>query len=122
MNGATVASAKALATLPAGWVVVGSGDFDGDGSTDLLLRKNNALAIWFISTNGAVTSKNVGNLAAAWSVDLTGDFSSNGRTDLLFTNVNGARALWFMNGSTVVQSVNLGVIATTWVAQNSAAE
>ena len=124
MNGFTVSQTHNLGAVANTWDVVGSGDFDGNGSRDLLFRNSStgAVAIWFL-TNGVVTSSaSLGTVAAAWSIDLTGDFDGNGKSDILWTNTNGARAIWFMNGASVASTASLGPVATTWGIQSMGAE
>jgi hypothetical protein len=50
MNGATVSSAGGIGSVPSTWSIAGTGDFDGDGKTDLLWRDTlGNTAIWFMS-------------------------------------------------------------------------
>jgi hypothetical protein len=124
MNGFTVAHTYNLGTVPTVWNVVGIGDFDGDGSDDLLWRHSTsgALSMWFLN-NGAVTSTaNLGTVPTAWSVDLTGDFDGNGKSDILWTHTSGARSIWFMNGATAASTASLGTVPTAWVIQSNSAE
>jgi len=53
MNGATMTSWQYLINGPiAGWTIVGTGDFNGDGKTDILWENPNAgVTVWFM--NGA---------------------------------------------------------------------
>jgi hypothetical protein len=61
MNGATVATAAGLGTVPAAWTIAGVGDFTGDGS-DLLWRDTAGnTAIWFIKGTAVTSSGGVGN-------------------------------------------------------------
>ena len=117
MNGASANSSSPLtyqgqALAPdASWSIAGVGDFDGDGSADLLWRQNSgALAIWDI--NGpTITSSNAvtyqGNAVApdaSWSVGGIGDFNRDGNADILWRQSSGAISIWLMNGSAVQSS------------------
>ena len=44
-----------LDTLPEGFVIVGAGDFDGDGVDDVLLRQDTCFGAWLVE-NGSVSS------------------------------------------------------------------
>jgi hypothetical protein len=57
MNGLTVTHSTNLGAVVSDWTIVGSGDFDGNGSSDLIWRNSSigAVAIWFLDSNGAVT-------------------------------------------------------------------
>jgi hypothetical protein len=125
MNGAAVSQTHNLGTVPNPWAVIGFGDFDGNGSLDLLLRNGSTgqVLIWFY-TNGVFTSSaNLGNISTAYSADLTGDFNGNGKSDIVWTNTStGARSIWFMNGGVLASSTNLGTVATTLQIQSKNAE
>jgi hypothetical protein len=100
-------------TPPAGWKVVGIGDFNGDGKSDLVFQNQTSgqIAIWFM--NGYLYSGGVllpVTPLAGWNVVGTGDFNSDGFTDLVFQNqTTGQIALWYMNGTTYVG----GTVLTT---------
>jgi hypothetical protein len=125
MNGAAVSQTHNLGTVNAPWAVVGSGDFDGNGSLDLLLRNGSTgeVKIWF-TTNGVVSSvASLGIVPTAYSADLTGDFNGDGKSDIVWTNTStGARSIWFMNGGVLASSTNLGTVATTLQIQSKNAE
>jgi hypothetical protein len=123
MNGFT-ATSHSLGTVANVWAVVGVGDFDGNGSDDLLFRNSTsgALVIWFLTDGVFTSSANVATVANSWSVSLTGDFDGDGKSDILWTNTSGARTIWFMNGATVASSANIGTTAAAWVVQSNSAE
>lgn len=64
------AGGNVLATgLPGGWDVVGTGDFNGDGTSDITLQGGGTVVDWIIS-NGHYAGGNVitTGLPAGWSV------------------------------------------------------
>jgi hypothetical protein len=78
------------------WKIVGTGDFDGDGKSDVMWRNNRtgAAAIWKsgnYNTQQAMTR--VTNLA--WQIVGTGDLDGDGKSDVLWRNGRtGANTIW----------------------------
>jgi hypothetical protein len=97
-----------------GWDVVGVGDFNGDGKSDLVFqnRSTGQVAIWLLS--GA--RYQAGVLlpfvpAAGWKLAATGDIDGDGSADLIFQNQNtGQIALWYMHGTTYAGGVQMTTI------------
>jgi predicted hotdog family 3-hydroxylacyl-ACP dehydratase len=126
VNGSTVQS-TALGTVPSNWVVVGVGDFNGDGVSDLLFRDSNSgtVAIWFLNSSGLIQSTasvGVVSPSSTWSIAETGDFNGDGMSDILWTDGSGDVAIWFMNGATIASTAGLGNVGTSWVVQTQNAE
>jgi hypothetical protein len=97
--GGTFTSNHAVATyvLPAGWKVAGSGDFNGDARSDLLLRNDNgSVTQWLGQANGGFSWNSAASysLATSWKVAGTGDYNGDGRSDLLLRNDNGQLTNW----------------------------
>jgi hypothetical protein len=58
INNSTVSASNTITTgLPAGWNVVGTGDFNGDGTNDILLQNGGSVTDWLIN-NGSLSSSN----------------------------------------------------------------
>ena len=99
----TVDSVSTVASPGTGWNAISSGDFNGDGKSDIL---------WQNSTTGnpEVYLMNGGTVATAGAA-LTpganfkaigsGDFNNDGKSDILFLNTtDGSAQIWTMNGTT----------------------
>ena len=97
--------AAASYSLPAGWHIVGVGDFNGDTRDDLLLRHDNGtITNWLGQANGSFFSNHgIANypLDNAWQVAGVGDFNGDGHDDLLIRHANGTVTDWLgqANGS-----------------------
>ncbi|WP_160164985.1 S8 family serine peptidase [Chrysiogenes arsenatis] len=109
------------ATLPNGvipnvpasaWEIIGTGDFDGDGKSDIAFRRVNggSISIWTmdgkdITTYGQATLPNgvIPNVpASAWEIIGTGDFDGDGKSDIAFRRVNGGSiSIWTMDGKDI---------------------
>jgi probable HAF family extracellular repeat protein len=118
MNGATLSSSSTVtyqgnAIAPdASWSVASIGDFNCDGSADILWRQSGgSLAIWLmngstVGSSGAITCQgNVVAPDASWKVVEIGDFNDDGNSDILWRNANGSMAEWLMNGSQINASL-----------------
>ena len=94
---------------------MGTGDFNGDGETDLLWREKNTggVYVWymngvtFVSGSWIMTSFDVN-----WEIVGTGDFNGDGETDLLWKEKStGGVYVWYMNDVTFVSG--------SWIMTNS---
>jgi len=105
-----------IGTIPIFWSIVGTGDFNGDGYSDILWRNSNAgdVAIWFMAGSHLASSAGLGAIPANWSTVGIGDFSGDTYSDILWRNINGGEvAIWFMNGSQY-NSAPLATLPSNW--------
>ena len=103
-NNAFVAGARAP-TLPAGWIVVGVADFNGDSQPDYLLYNTSThqTAVWYLNNNVFVGGAFGPTLPANWKVVGVADFDGDGRPDyLLFNSTSHQTAIWYLSGTTFV--------------------
>ncbi|MET3907538.1 hypothetical protein ABID59_001879 [Bradyrhizobium sp. S3.3.6] len=117
MNGTQVMANPQIGTInaAAGWQFEGTGDFNGDGKTDLLLLNptTNGVAIWEMNGTQVMANPQIGtiNAAAGWHFADIGDFNGDGKTDLLLlNNTNGGVAIWQMNGTQLTANPQIGVM------------
>ena len=85
------------------WEVVGNGDFDGDGNSDIFWRNNSSGQNWVYLMNGASieSSLPVNTVSeTAWKVVAVGDFNDDGNDDLLWRHDTTHQVvIYFMNGA-----------------------
>ncbi|MBR0872447.1 hypothetical protein JQ633_18955 [Bradyrhizobium tropiciagri] len=102
-NGAP-ASAHQIApagTISGGWHFGGTGDFDGNGQSDILWVNDSTgqASIW---DNGQIGGAHIiapaGTIAGGWHFAGTGDFDGNSRTDILWVNDGTGQASIWDNG------------------------
>jgi hypothetical protein len=92
----------------AGYSVVGTGDFNGDGTTALLLQNSSGnLVDWTINNGTFAGGNEIGDPASAgYSVVGTGDFNGGGTSDLLQSG-SGNLVDWTMKNGTLSGGSNI---------------
>lgn len=122
MNGTNFLSSLALrngVAAPAGWRIAGTGDFNGDGQTDIVWQHNDGrIAAWhFVAgTYTYATLLQSGPPATdgtkIWAV---ADFNLNGKPDLFWHNPGtGAASIWLFNHTTLVRAIPWRNIGSQW--------
>ena len=97
---------EAALTMPVGWSVAGTADFNGDGKTDVLLRnESGTITDWLIGPHDS-TIVDVPNapfipnavfsisVPTDWQVVGTGDFNGDGYGDILWRSDGGIVRDW----------------------------
>ena len=109
MSGSNVIDTRAV-NLSVGdlhWKIVGTGDLNGDGYTDLVWRHDTAgwLAYWLLQSNQVVGTGylSINQLADLnWTIRGMGDVNGDGNADLIWQHTDGSIAVWMMRGPTVL--------------------
>jgi len=70
--------------------IAGIGDFDGNGSEDILWRDTSGnVSIWLMNGTSILSTTVLGNVPLTWTVAETGDYNGDGMTDILWTRQYG---------------------------------
>src|SRR5204863_167504 len=102
--------------------IKGSGDFDGDGKSDILWQDDSGQAVIWLLNGTSVTSNALAgsNPGASWRIKGWGDFDGDRKSDILWQNDSGQAQIWLMNGTSVSSQALLGSNpGVSWHAANT---
>ncbi len=121
-TGGSVSSSAGLGSVPTVWRIAGAGDFNNNGSADILWRHaSGAVAIWLMNGASVVGNVGLGTVPTQWKIMAVADFNGDSKADILWRNTTtGDVAIWFMNGTTVTSSVGLGAVTLDWTPEKAA--
>src|SRR5208282_4302776 len=125
MNGTTILNPTTtyVGTVSSStWTIVGTGDFNGDGYTDILWRDTSGdVAIWLMNGTTVLnpTTSYVATVSTTWSIVETGDFYGTGMSDILWHDTSGDTAIWEMNGTTILNPTTsyVATVSPAWSVQ-----
>jgi hypothetical protein len=108
-------------SVPTDWHVVGTGDFNGDGRSDVLWRHDSgAITDWLATPSGGFVANDatvLGQVPLEWKVAGTGDFNGDGLVDILWRHDSGAVTNWLgtAEGGFVANDANvLASVPNEW--------
>jgi hypothetical protein len=100
------------------WHIVGTGDFNKDGNTDILWRyiptgQNHLWTMQGTTRTGGIDIEAWGDLNER--IVATGDFNGDGNVDILWRNfATGNNTIWFMNGMSVTSKAAVSPVGLDW--------
>jgi hypothetical protein len=127
-GGFTQNSSNFSQTVATNWTVVGNGDFNGDGHSDILWRDSSTGQItdWLGTANGGFTQNSSNfsqTVATNWHVVSIGDFNGDAHDDILWRDANTGQITEWTGTSTggfTDNSVNAStLVATNWHVQDA---
>ena len=112
MGGGGIIADFAIGNLT-GYTLAGTGDFNHDGTDDMLWKNNTSgvTETWLMHDGLRVGGEVLGNLTGYTAIG-TGDFNQDGNTDIVWqNNASGAVDIWFMGGGHMIADFNIGNLA-----------
>jgi hypothetical protein len=133
MDGTGLAGARYLDPISEDWRVLFTGDFNGDGKSDVLWRNFGTgadagrLFVWLMDGPNVVggTGYTAAQADLGWRVDAVGDLDGDGKADIVWRKTaagvdRGAAYLWTMNGTGLTGARYLDPIDESWQIQGLA--
>jgi FG-GAP-like repeat len=121
-GGFLINDANALFPATTSAHVLATGDFNGDGRDDMLLRNfdNGAIGTYHANGAGGFSFNNAWEVPIEWEVAGAGDFDGDGHDDILWRNTDGRLSNWLGNadGSFTINDANaLTNVLAAWPVQ-----
>jgi hypothetical protein len=129
-----IVSQGTLPALGTSWTPVAVGDFNGDGKSDVLWRRNDGVNyVWHVDgaviSAGRLSIPSQGTLPRVdpgWTVAGHGDYNGDGKADVFWRRAAGGNNyLWFVDGAVITGGMlaiigqgSLPVLDSSWSAPN----
>jgi hypothetical protein len=107
-------------TLPAGWELITTADFNGDNHPDFVIFKPSTrqTAVVFLNNNVAIGAALLPTLPAGWNLRAVADFNSDGHVDIALFNSNTRQTvigyLSGAQGATLIGALAGPVLPMNW--------
>jgi hypothetical protein len=119
MNGSTIETSAGInmgarTHQPMDRLIVGNGDYDGDGNSDILWRDTTTGFNWIYFMNGPVIANALGiNIinTPGWNIVGSGDFDGDRDDDILWRNsITGQNWMYLTSGATIDTSAGVNTV------------
>ena len=102
-----------LDTLPEGFAIVGAGDFNGDGTDDVLLKNGTYYGAWLVQNGNAAGWMGLGDLGNV-TVEQIADFDGDGKDDLRIRTATGDLGAQLVRGADTLEWKYYGSVGDEW--------
>src|SRR5262249_8608443 len=108
-----------LGTVGIDWLVAGFGDFNGDGTTDMVLRNatSGTFQLYNINNNAITSTFTLGTVGIDWLVAGFGNVTNHPRaTDMILRNATtGALEVYDIRPTPLSSAFTLGTVGIDWL-------
>ena len=110
----TIPSGSASFAVSPSWRVVGIGDFNADGKSDIMWQDAGGTpGIWLMNGTTPIAEGGFQNPGLGWRIAGTGDFDASGRSGLVW-QTGTTLGVWLMNGVTPTAEVGFSGPGPNW--------
>jgi hypothetical protein len=123
LRGHSFAQGATGPTLPPGWTLANTADFNSDGQPDYFLFNSGTrqTVVWYLNHGTFVTSALGPNLPAGWVLVTAVDFNGDGKPDYVLFNPNTLQtAIWYLNGTAFVTGIYGPTLPPGWALTGAA--
>ena len=117
MSGPTLIGTASGPTLPSGWELVATDDFNLDGFADYVLYNpsSHQTAIWYLHNNIRIGTASGPTLLTGWKLVGVEDFNDDNHPDYaLFNPVTHHTQIWYMSGPTRIGTASGPTLPIAW--------
>src|SRR5437763_12924090 len=77
------------------WHVIGTGDFNGDGNSDVLWQNDSGeIVIWELNGTRVIAAASLGNPGPSWHAIGAGNFNVDSYSDIILQISSGEVSIW----------------------------
>ena len=121
LNGDAVAFKRDYGPVTSDWRIVGTGDVNGDGNSDIFWRHDSGqLVSWEVDDGAIIGFNDYGHVGTDYAVAGTGDFNGDGKSgDIVWRHVGGEVITWELDGGTQIGFHNFGIVTTDYTIEET---
>jgi Domain of unknown function (DUF4394)/FG-GAP-like repeat len=116
LSGDEIEFTRDYGPVPSEYKIVGTGDVNGDGRTDIFFRHDSGqLVAWEVDDGTIIGYNDYGHVPLDYEFIETGDFNGDGRSgDVLWRHVSGQVVTWELDGATRIGYHDFGNVTTDY--------
>jgi Domain of unknown function (DUF4394)/FG-GAP-like repeat len=116
LNGDEIAFTRSYLPVTSDWTMVGTGDVNGDGNSDIFWRHDSGqLVSWEVDDGAIIGYNDYGHVPLDYEFIDTGDFNGDGKSgDVLWRHVSGQVVTWELDGGTLIGYHDFGIVTSDY--------
>ena len=96
------------------WQFGTTGDFDGDGDSDIVWHRDDGHVQTWLVEGGTFVPDSIGDAPTTWHITGSGDFDGDGDDDIVWRHDDGMVVTWEMENGDYVLNHNLASVPANW--------